>query len=136
MPVAAFALLAARGAISEEARPTLSEKQLAAIASRTTAMSEAERAVVSGWSPGKKAAEFFCRDLALVTLRERYERADRVFLEATNSGVEPTLVSDSLVEGAGTVRYDGGWADFRYACTLDPARGTATRFRFFPTSQE
>lgn len=99
-------------------------------------MSAAEKAIVEDWSAGKKAAEFLCKDLALATLRKHFAGADRVFMETTNADREPTLVNSSLVEGAGTVRYEDGWADFGYECDLDPERGTATGFRFTPRGAE
>jgi len=90
-----------------------------------------ERALASGWSDAKKAAEFICRPLALATLRHRFKGADRVFL-GTDDPDTLRLVSDRRLEGSGQVRVGSDWKLFRFVCALDPKTGKALSFRTAP----
>ena len=100
------------------------------IGQKTTALSDAEREIIDGWSPAKKIAEFFCQDRALAELKGEFSDADRVFLELEASDPPPELVSATRVAGVGSVRHGADWTDFSYECEIDPETAEAIDFRY------
>lgn len=90
-----------------------------------------ERALASGWTDAKKAAEFICRPLAMKVLQRRNKTADRVFL-GTDDPKTLNLVSNRRLDGSGQVRTANGWQEFSFICQLSPKTGTALSFKTMP----
>jgi hypothetical protein len=116
---------AAEGAVSAQG---LSPAQSALAARRIAALrTPADRGVASQWTDAKKAAEFFCRPIALTSLKRQVKGADRVFLGTDDPGALH-LVSAARLEGSGQVRAGPGWRDFTFVCRLNPRTGKAVGF--------
>ena len=91
-----------------------------------------ERALATGWTDAKKAAEFMCRPLAMKVLQRRNKTADRVFL-GTDDPNTLNLVSNRSLTGSGQVRTTNGWQPFNFTCGLSPLTGKAVSFKATPS---
>ena len=117
--------------VKAELYPALQEH----IKQKTLAFSPTEKAMLQKWSDGKLISEFFCQDHALQELSETYEGADRVFMSLSDDE-PPTLITETRINGNGSVRYKDGWADFSYECEIDENSGKVTDFTFSESSNK
>ena len=117
------------GTFCATASEGLPENLMQMIDRKIAGVSVEEKEMVLSWSPGKQLAEFFCQDRALVELGETFAGADRVFLSMRDDE-PPQMIGDNRIKAPGSVRYDGGWADFTYECEVDLKSGDVTEFSY------
>lgn len=121
--------------INDEVKAELSAPLQEHIKQKTLAFSPTEKAMLQKWSDGKLISEFFCQDHALQDLSRTYEGADRVFMSLSDDD-PPTLITETRINGNGSVRYKDGWADFTYECEIDENSGKVTDFTFSESSNQ
>lgn len=113
------------------AESSLSPAQIQVIEMKTARMNAAEKAIVDAWSDGKKLAEFFCTAKGLDEIKKAEKTANRLILTPSESAERAlVLEGNHTLSGQATLRLVGEWRDLSFSCTLDPKRGTATRFTY------
>lgn len=127
-----FLLSVMTSAVFSDEIVALPENLERAISERTSGVSSEEKEMIAGWPPGKKLAEFFCQESALIELGKSFAGADRVFLSMSDDE-PPRLVSQNRIEGKGSVRHDEGWTDITYQCEVDLRTGKPNEFVFSKT---
>lgn len=107
----------------------LSRAQEAAISKAVAGASAGDKALIAGWSDGKKLAEFFCKRLGLMVIAKQQVGADRLFLGPDDEGVRRFKVEGNRrVAGDGTVRVGAEWKDLTFECVIDPDKALAISF--------
>lgn len=119
------------GAPAVAEQSALSEAQVATIAKITAGVSAGDKHLISGWSDGKKLAEFFCTQPGLKEIAKQHQSADRLFLGTSEAGEEQfTIEGNRRLYGDASVRIGAEWKSITFDCVLDPDKAVVTSFTY------